>query len=365
MQIVLAQHPYFGEVVVEEVDVRVEVNVSAEGPRYDGWPVPLNGVFGIGREEWQEMCNAAKEKVGRPPPDLYQRLLPLLARLQTFCEALPEKDRAAKTYFAQSWPESAGEFELLSNGLVFYEQNDGAEVNPHLSFLKSRQCALVYTALDDEVWKYAGNKRDPSRFHVIFDGSGEFVGVEEDVDARYKALPDVIAAFHLEDSYSHPYFGEFDLNESDTLKTIVVDGREVEIDLYMRRETYGDFKPEKLDSYVPLLESLDRLDAQVRANIPEQERLYWLGDRMEYDVDERTEKLAQLFPGAKKAEDVSPEAFAKALWLDRISLSLSPEDSGGAAMTLDYLIFPVEEDGAIFAARFSADGRLMEIVTES
>ena len=365
MKTVLARHPYFGEVTVEEVDVRAEVNVTAEGPLFEGWRVPLNGVFGIRRDDWQDMLDAAKDDVRRVPADLYQRLLPLLSRLQTFCEALPEKDHAAKGYFVEFWPKSAGEFELFGDGLIFYEQNENTEANPHFSFLKSGQCALVYWALDDEVWKYAGIEREREEFHVIFDESGELVGVEEEIDTRYKALPDVIEAFRLEDSYNHPYFGEFDLTESDTLKTITVDGREVDIDLYMKRETYGDFRSEKLDQFVPLLENLDRIDAQVRASIPEETRLNWLGDRMEFDVDERTEKLAQMFPGVKKPQDISPEAFAKALWLDSISLSLSPEDSGGAAMTLDYLIFPVDEDGEIFTAYVSADGELMDIVLES
>lgn len=358
MQKVLGQHAYFGEVIVDRG------HLSAEGPAFEGRRLSLSIVLADTDAERQASIDAVTSGVAPPEAEVgYDRVAPLLAKFQVFCEALPAKDRIAQDYFARSWPKSAGEFEL--SRLVLVEEGVDWQGERDFSFLEVGPFGLRYEAHDGDAWQYAGNYNWPPEFQVVFDASGAFISVEEDVDTRYKALPETIEPLHLEDSYSHPYFGEFDLRESDTLKTIIVDGREVEVELYMDRKAQGEFEPKQLDQFVPLLDNLAGIDAQVRAHIPEETRLDWLGDRMEFDADERTEQLAQMFPGAKTPEDVSPEAFAKALWLDRISLSLSPGDSGGAAMTLDYLIFPVDEDGEIFAAKVSADGKLMDVALES
>ncbi|MDO5643200.1 MAG: hypothetical protein Q4G26_12560 [Paracoccus sp. (in: a-proteobacteria)] len=75
--------------------------------------------------------------------------------------------------------------------------------------------------------------------------------------------------------------------------------------------------------------------------------------------------MAVPFPGARRVQDVSADDFAHALWLERGCFSLSPEDSGGAALTLDYRILPPEEDQYILAAKFSGAGDFPDVVIES
>ncbi|MEH3144659.1 MAG: hypothetical protein PGN34_04785 [Methylobacterium frigidaeris] len=59
---------------------------------------------------------------------------------------------------------------------------------------------------------------------------------------------------------------------------------------------------------------------------------------------------------AARADRIPPETFAAAPRLRRARLSLSPEESGGADLTLDYRILPRGRDHSVFVAQFSAAG---------
>lgn len=165
----------------------------------------------------------------------------------------------------------------------------------------------------------------------------------------------------------HPYFGA--LPELDMFMPIAMvdlaDGRPIELTVYMNEARLTDFTPSDLDGFVALAQGLPELDAKLRAAIPAEIRLRWLSDRLEPFGEDWRDLMAAAFPGAQRAEDVSPAAFARALWLERGCFSLSPEDSGGAALSLDYRILPPDHDSEVVVARFSLEGALLDVVIES
>lgn len=165
----------------------------------------------------------------------------------------------------------------------------------------------------------------------------------------------------------HGYFG--DLGPLDSMMTLcrlqLADGRTIPMDVYMSEARLADFDPADLDLFVPLSRQIAALDARFRAAFPDQLRDDWLNDRLGEGAGDWAAVMEGSFPGARRAEDVSRTDFINALELRRGCFSLSPEDSGGAILTLDYQILPAAEDYNLFAANFAPDGSLLDVVIES
>lgn len=201
-------------------------------------------------------------------------------------------------------------------------------------------------------------------FVALFDADGAFRGIAHEVEKGLANLPDIIPQ-QKRGSYRHPYFGRRKLDEMARLATIVSDGRKIPFDLFMATAVLSEFEPQMLDGFVPLAEKLHELDWTVRRNFPQDVRLQWLEDRLEYGTPAVLRAMSRGFPRAARPEDVTAESFAAALVLKRGCFSLSPDMSGGAALTLDYTILPARMDDELFAARFSLNGDLLDVAIES
>jgi len=323
----IATHPFFGAVTSE------------------GWHVAFHPPSCRGDIAYYAY------RAGAPAREYYESLAPHLAAFEAFCRNLDACDRRAQEHFA-TWPRSAGSFELVS---VMMSSHD--DPSPF---------ALQYRALNEDAWKYAGITRWPPRFLALFDEAGSFSGIQEEVEQAMRDLPDVIPRPRWENGYRHPYFGRCKLSKLSRITTATVAGRKIPLDLYMTTKAMAAFEPEQLDPLVPLAQNLESLDAKVRAEFPEEERINWLKDRFEYDPPPTLRRaLDRVFPGAARYEDVSRQAFVAALTFKRGCFSLSPENSGGAALTLDYTVLPSRIDNYLFAAKFLMSGDLLEIVIES
>lgn len=333
----IAHHPFFGHVTA------------------DGWDLVFH-------PEAVDRDLRIRARVGREPSrEHFDKVGPLLPTFEKFCRQLDEHDRAARAHFL-TWPRAAGNFALIgamleATGDLTWLQTGSAAVRPF---------ALYYRALDEDAWDYAEIYQYPAHFFVAFDREGTFAGVDEIIERGMRTLPEVIEQPRWAGGFDHPFFGPCDLSGFDEIATIDFAGRAVTIDLVMSPRTMVVFEPEMLDPAAALLQKIADLDASVRGRFPPEVREAWLADR--YDVDHGPslrEALQRAFPGAGKAADVSPQAFAAALELHRGTYAIAPDGTYAATLTLDYRILPDEVDNYLFAAKFSAKGAMLEICTES
>lgn len=334
----IATHAYFGQVTA------------------DGWDLifhpPDNRSDVVYRAGY--VCHPTREH--------YEALLPRLPAFEAFCRNLEENDRRVRQHF-RSWPLTAGAFELVCAMMGGDDELLPSSLTPYP--YDQRPFALQYRALDQAAWEFAGIPWWPPVFAALFDATGNFSGIEYQVEQAMRDLPDSIAPSRWEAGYRHPYFGRRKLSDFSRLTTSTVAGRKIPFDLFMTKKTMAAFEPEHLDPFVSLVEKLDGLDAGVRSGFPEAMRMEWLEERFTYGTPTLRRALDQIFPDATDPSAVSPQAFAAALVLKRGCFSLSPEKSGGAALTLDYAILPARNDNELFAAKFSLDGELLDLVIES
>jgi len=298
----------------------------------------------------------------------YEALGPRLSAFEVFCRNLETHDSRVREHF-QTWPASAGAFELVGVMMSGDEHPLPWALEPGCPYAPGapayRPFALQYLARDQQAWEMAEIPWFPPQFVALFDEAGRFSGIDHDVERGMRSLPETITPSRWEAGYRHPFFGRRKLSELSTIGKADIADRKVPIDLYMRKQTMLAFEPEQLDAFVPLVENLAALDATVRAAFPEDVRKDWLEERFAYGSPAQRAALGKAFPGASSPADVTPAAFASALVLDRACFSLSPEDSGGAVLTLDYLVLPKRHDDERFAAKFDASGALMGVVLES
>ena len=289
----------------------------------------------------------------------YQALLPRLSAFEAFCRNLDACDQRVHAHFA-TWPPTSGSFQLFG---VWMGGNDDdspfgyptAEQNGEFPF------ALQYRALNQEACDYADVGTTIS---ALFDAAGNFCGIEYGTEEAMRDLPDVIPRPKWPDGYRHAFFGRRKLCEFTQLGTAMVGGRKIPFDLFMTMKEMTAFEPEQLDHFVPLLQDMEQLDARVRRDFPENVRIDWL--KHHYGLNDPPaalrRALARLFPGARAASGVSRQAFVAALVLKCGRFSLSPDSP---ALTLDYHILPFRINTYAFAARFRANGDLLEIAIES
>lgn len=336
MPSVLASHSFFGTVTSEDWNLFFHPSTARPGLIY-------KALFGC-----------------EPSAQHFQALVPILPAFETFCRNLDAHDATVRRHF-ETWPASAGTFELVG-AVMAGEGNLPWSVTP--DFREPKPFALHYRALDEAAWEHAGIPFFPPVFAALFDADGSFCGVDHEVEKGLANLPDSIPQ-PKRGSYRHPYFGRSKLDELARLATVVSDGRKIPLDLYMATAVLAEFEPPMLDGFVPLAESLQDLDRTVRRNFPQDLRLQWLEERLEHGSPALLRALAKVFPDVARPEDVSAESFAAALVLRRGCFSLSPDLSGGAALTLDYTILPARMDDELFAAKFSLNGDLLDIDIES
>jgi hypothetical protein len=175
----------------------------------------------------------------------------------------------------------------------------------------------------------------------------------------------------------HPLFGTVEIGAPDEygelidLESIKVSAAEIPTTLFYSSVSMAKLTQQSLDSFAVLAKRIEDFDAIVRKNLPDSMIEEWLADRADISVW-RTElqelarqNLADVFPNAGSLTDVSREDFIAALKLARIQFSLDQSQSGGAALTMDYRILPIEIDGGVFAANFNETGVFIDVVTES
>jgi hypothetical protein len=175
----------------------------------------------------------------------------------------------------------------------------------------------------------------------------------------------------------HALFGKVeivapdDFGELIELKALTFRGNEVPTTLFYTSDSMAKLTPQSLDAFALLAPRLEAFDAIVRKSIPQREMSDWLADRADISVwrtelqEQARETLSRIFPRAARLTDVTRDEFIAALWLDRIQFSLDPSHSGGASLTMDYRILPIEIDGGVFAAKFDETGNFMDVLTES
>lgn len=298
----------------------------------------------------------------------YEALAPRLPAFEAFCRHIETNDRRVREHF-QTWPASAGAFDLIGVMMSGDEHPLPWALEPGCPYAPGapayRPFALQYLARDQQAWDVAEIPWFPPQFVALFDEAGRFSGIDHEVERGMCSLPETITPSRWEAGYRHPFFGRRKLSEFSTIGKASIADRKVPIDLYMTKRAMLAFEPEQLDGFVPLVENLAGLDAKVRAAFPDDVRQDWLEERFTYGSPTRRAALNKVFPGASAPSDVAPAAFASALILDRACVSLSPDDSGGAVLTLDYIVLPKRNDDERFAARFDASGAFMGIAVES
>jgi hypothetical protein len=162
-----------------------------------------------------------------------------------------------------------------------------------------------------------------------------------------------------------------DLGELIDLKAVTFRGNEVPTTLFYTSDSMAKLTPQSLDAFALLAPRLEAFDAIVRKSIPEREMSDWLADRADISVwrtelqEQARENLARIFPRTAVITGITRDEFIAALWLDRVQFSLDPSQSGGASLTMDYRILPIEIDGGVFAAKFDETGIFIDLVTES
>lgn len=340
----IATHPFFGPVTTED------------------WNLVFHPQGGQDRVEYT--ARFSKE----PTLADYATLEPRLCAFEAFCRNMETYDRSVREHF-RTWPASAGPFDLVG---VMMSGDDyplpwafeaGSLYAPGSPAY--RPFALQYRALDEQAWEAAGIIRYPPLFVALFDETGIFAGIDHEVEKGMRSLPETIEPARRDAGYHHPFFGSQRLSELATIGEATIAGWNVPVDLYMNRRAMLVFEPEQLDAFVPLAENLSGLDAKVRAAFPEQVRNDWLEERFSNGSPKLRAALDEIFPGATSPSDITPAAFASALILDRACFSMSPDDSDGATLTLDYAVLPKRDDDELFAAKLDASGSLIDIVVES
>jgi hypothetical protein len=174
----------------------------------------------------------------------------------------------------------------------------------------------------------------------------------------------------------HALFGKVAIIATDDselidLKAVTFRATEVPTTLFYTSDSMAKLTPQSLDAFALLAPRLEAFDAIVRKSIPEREMSDWLSDRADISVwrtelqEQARETLSRIFPRTAMITGVTREEFIAALWLDRIQFSLDPSQSGGASLTMDYRILPIEIDGGVFAAKFDQTGALIGVVPES
>ncbi len=181
----------------------------------------------------------------------------------------------------------------------------------------------------------------------------------------------------------HPYFGKIELlaaadidaeiGDVCELRPVPFQGRKLTAFLHYSIGTLDGFTVERLDPLAALAQRLTEFDPIARQAISAAgEHTSWLADRFNADAwlnaaayAAALRKLAEIFPGAQKPDDVSVEQIPFALRLDHVSFSLMLDPSYGAPLTLDYRILPRSMDDTVFAAKFDIDGKLIDTAMES
>lgn len=182
---------------------------------------------------------------------------------------------------------------------------------------------------------------------------------------------------------SHSYFGKFEflaagdidaeIGDVCELRPIPFQCRKLTAFLHYSVATLDGFTVERLDPLAALAQRLAELDPIARQAISAAgKHSNWLADRFNAETwlnaaahAEGLRKLAEIFPGAQKPDDVSAEQIMAALRLDHVSFSLVPDPSYGPPLTLDYRILQRSMDDLVFAAKFDIDGKLIDTMMES
>jgi hypothetical protein len=332
--------------------------------------IASHGFFGsVTSEDWSLIFHPAGTRsdiiysaiFGREPSvEDFRALVDVLPAFEVFCRELEVRDATVRRHFG-TWPGSAGEFELVGAIMA------GEGKLPWSTTALSADCqrfALQYRALDEVAWEFAGIPFFPPIFTALFDEKCEFRGIDHNVEQGLSRLPAIMPK-RRRGSYAHPYFGRSRFDELSRLTTLELAGRKVPFDLFMTTAHLAAFEPKQLDGFVSLAEGLEALDAKVRLQFPTEQRLRWLEERFEYGNPALRRALDKVFPDATGATEISAEAFSAALVLKRGCFSLSPDESGGGALALDYAILPARVDNELFVARFSLQGDLLDTSIES
>jgi hypothetical protein len=175
----------------------------------------------------------------------------------------------------------------------------------------------------------------------------------------------------------HSLFGRVELEQPDeygglvSLNPVLFGKKHIQADLYYSAGGMAGLMQPSLDVFAQLVPRLEEFDCVVRERLLDKDIEEWLADRADVSVwsddvkDEVRETLARVFPRVTTLTDVTRQDFLAALKLDRICFSLDKSGSGGAALTMDYRLLPIEIDGGVFAAKFDEVGAFIDIVTES
>jgi hypothetical protein len=176
---------------------------------------------------------------------------------------------------------------------------------------------------------------------------------------------------------NHPVLGELTLIEPHSmgdlldLKPQSLGGTTVPARLFYSAKSLRNIAPTALEPLANLAQQLTDFDAVVRAQLGATLIEDWLDHHNDITMwqDElqapAARELARIFPGVSDLTRVTHAQFAATLWLERICFSLDSSLSGGATLTMDYRVLPVELDDNIIAAKFDEAGAFMGAVIES
>jgi hypothetical protein len=179
---------------------------------------------------------------------------------------------------------------------------------------------------------------------------------------------------------NHPVFGKLEFLPAgeidefgDILKlpSVSFEGASYDSTLYYSKKSLANPGP-ALDQCAKLIDRLPELDKAARANVPADLVQMWIADRLdpetwpsEETAAEAQKLLRDAFPGIEDMMSITPAQFGRALKVNAFGFSIAPEGSGDSALTIDYIILPMEIDNYIIAAKFAPDGKLIEVDMES
>lgn len=148
--------------------------------------------------------------------------------------------------------------------------------------------------------------------------------------------------------------------------------RTIPATLFYSRSVLPNAVAQTVEKLADLALRLNALDSEVRHRIPASLQTNWCSDRLNPDYFGSSEQyesvcaeLSRILPSAADQIAVRSGEFSDALKLEKICFSLDPAGSGGAALSMDYRILPVELDAEIICATFDLEGQLVSIHTES
>lgn len=224
----IATHPFLGPVTTQ------------------GWDLVFHPPGG--RADVEYTARFSKD----PTLENYQALGPRLSAFEAFCRNLEASDRVVREHFG-TWPASAGAFDLvgvmMSGGdhPLPWALEPGCLYEPDAPAY--RPFALQYRGLDERAWDVADISWYPPLFVALFDETGNFAGVDHNVERGMQSLPETIMPSRWEAGYCHSFFGRRRLSELGTIGKATIAGRKVPVDLYMTRRTMLGFEPEQLDAF--------------------------------------------------------------------------------------------------------------------